>query len=139
MRCVVATRLRRAAPMTVLRGKDSDYSGIYAELGFQFDGFSEYRRPNNDTVKSSIYVNPTFYNMTEAEAQISDLAYTLTLRGSRLNGCCSISDYVVYLGDEVCPIEYLLSKQIICTLPKSWKLSGPAHTRDVTVSLIEMS
>lgn len=121
--------------MVVLRGKDSDYSGIYAEFGFQFDGFGDYRRLE-ETVKSSIYVDPTFYNMTEMEMEVTATAVSLTLRGNRLTECCNVSDYVVRVGEELCPVKHLFSKQLICQLPESWRLSGSSDTRNVTVRLI---
>ncbi|XP_067930202.1 plexin-B-like [Watersipora subatra] len=132
MRCIVTTRLRRAIPITVNRTDDNDYSGIYAEFGFEFDGYSRYRR-QNDSEKILIYDDPVISNLTNTE--ISSLADSLTIEGKHLNQCCNISDYKVYIGQETCRITQLFKERIVCKLPDSWKISGADVKRDVTVEL----
>ena len=131
MRCVVTKRLRRDAPITVTRSRESDYSGIYAEFGFQFDGFSKYRF-RNSTIKTRIYDDPQIFNLTERE--IAPLATTLTVNGDLLIKCCNTTDYRVYVGDELCSIRLILKEKIVCNLPDSWRISGPDVELNITVS-----
>lgn len=143
-KCVIAAKSvnKRSVPqISFVRSKrgeqvkavPADYSGIYAQYGFLFDGIKKYSRINNSS-RVMVYEEPFFFSLMNGSEVIRVTDDSLILSGRFLTLCCNISDYQVLVGEEPCPIQGIADSEMECKLSAFWKSAKIGTKRNVTVS-----